>query len=98
MRRADMHRIGIASDPRLGRASADGGAITAFRRLITFRFAVLLHKHGVIDVGTKGFLVRIEIGAVAVCRKLDAVRNTFFNVVHEGQRIFANRNRRPAKK
>lgn len=84
-----MFRIGIAFDPRLGRTSADGRAIAALWRLVAFRLAVLLDKHGIIDVGTKGFLDRIEISAVAIRGELHAIGKTVLHVIHERQRIFA---------
>lgn len=90
VRRADMRQIGRAFNPGLDRASAEGGAVAAFLwHCFAFRLAILLDQHRVIDVHSKGFIDRIEIGAVTIGRKLDAIGKTVLYIVHEGQRIFA---------
>jgi hypothetical protein len=51
--------------------------------------AIELHQHGVVDIGAKGFLDRIEVSLVPVSRELHAVRQAVAKIVHEGQRIAA---------
>ncbi|RWP37981.1 MAG: hypothetical protein EOR03_03500 [Mesorhizobium sp.] len=98
VRRGHVRQIGRTFDAGLLRASAYGGAVAAFLwQCLAFRLAIHLDQHGVVYVGAKGFLDRVQIGFVAVCRKLNAIGEVFLPSSMKARHI-RRHDRRPATK
>ena len=74
IRRADVFRVRVAFDGRLFDPGAFGGAVAtlpAFRR-----FAVQLHKLGVVDIAPEGTFNCLQIRLVAIRGELHAIGKT----------------------
>lgn len=76
----NVPRIGLACDSRSNRPNAFSRAV-AFLRLRAI--AVQLDQHRIVDVIPKGVLNRLQIHAVAVRRKLNAIGKAACQIVHE---------------
>ncbi len=83
VRRADVFRIGIASDFFYLAPEAHGGAVARFVAGVR---AVDLHEHRVIDIRAERILYRVQIGSVAVCRELHAMTKAAGDILHEAVR------------
>ncbi len=68
-----MRRVGVAFDPRLASADALGGAISHFTLCAV---AVEFYKHRIINIRAKRAFDRLKVSTMAVCRQLNAVRQT----------------------
>lgn len=79
--RGNVVVVGITADNRFARPHADGGTVTCFWRFV--HRAVNLLQHRIINLGTEGIFNRVKVCAMAVCCKLNAVRKTLLQVVHE---------------
>lgn len=71
IRRGNVLHVGIAFNPFLTSTDAFRGAIAALDALGSF--AVELHKHRVINVGTERAFNGLQVGLMAVAGKLNAI-------------------------
>jgi hypothetical protein len=91
-----MRLVGVAGDRLLASADAIGGAVTALGALGSG--TVELHELRVVDVVAESLLDSFEVGAMAVSRKLDAVREPGPQVIHQRQGVIKSRPQKPRHK
>lgn len=85
--RRNLRFVRLSADDVLRGPAAFAGTVARLWCRVVALLAVVLHEHRVVHLATEASFHRFQLHPVAVCRDLDAVRQSAREVIHEGRCI-----------